>query len=251
MNIESVEPLSARSRYNVYLANVVKQITERTLQLIKKERTGEQVNSTLIAKVIDSYVELGRSVSVAELKPDKTKYLRIYETKFLQDYLKETARFYSVESSNFIDENPVTEYLKKAETRLEEENVRCEKYLHESSVQKIRSTCELVLIDHHLDKFNTEFRALLEANKGDDLSRMFKMCQKVENGLAPFRSKFEEFIHQRGTDAISNIAHTPEPKLYVNTILDIYENFSRINQQSFNGEFKEALDRASSKFINK
>ena len=116
-----------------------------------------------------------------------------------------------------------------------------------------KSTCENVLIAAHLEKFNGEFRFLLESDKADDLARMFKMCQKVENGLNPFRNKFEEFIFQRGSDAISNIAHSQpvEPKLYVNTILEVYETFSRINQQAFNGEFKEALDKASARFINR
>ena len=163
----------------------MKQITERTLSLIKKEREGEVVNSTLIYKVVSSYVELGRAVSVSEQQPDKTRHLRIYESKFLADYLKETERFYALESSSFIDANPVTEYLKKAESRLEEENIRCEKYLHESSAEKIRTTCEEVLIQKHLERFNSEFRWLLEKDKGDDLARMFKMCQKEQNGHMP------------------------------------------------------------------
>jgi cullin 1 len=128
----------------------VKQITDRTIQMIKKDRLGEQINSTLISIVIKSYVELGRAVSVAENKPDKSKYLQIYESKFLVDYLKETSRFYAVESATFIEQNAVTEYLKKAETRLDEENMRCEKYLHESSAKKIKSACEMVLIESHL-----------------------------------------------------------------------------------------------------
>ena len=78
------------------------------------------------------------------------------------------------------------------------------------------------------------------------------MCEKVEGGLAPLRVKFGDYIHQRGIDAVCNISGTPpDPKIYVNTILEVYENFNRINMQSFDGEFKESLDKAASKFINR
>ena len=40
-------------------------------------------------------------------------------------------------------------------------------------------------------------------------------------------------------------------KNYVTTILEVFEIASRMNQSSFNGEFKEALDKAATKFINK
>ena len=105
-------------------------------------------------KVIDSYVELGRAVSVSESEPEKSKFLRFYESKFLSEYLKETERFYSLESAVFLELSRnrksgdadsfssracnITEYLRKAETRLDEENLRCEKYLHESSNSKIK-----------------------------------------------------------------------------------------------------------------
>ena len=40
-------------------------------------------------------------------------------------------------------------------------------------------------------------------------------------------------------------------KNYVTTILEVFEIASRMNQSSFNGEFKESLDKAATKFINK
>lgn len=93
-------------------------------------------------------------MSVSESEPEKSKFLRFYESKFLSEYLKETERFYSLESAVFLELSRnrksgepdsfssracnITEYLRKAETRLDEENLRCEKYLHESSNSKIK-----------------------------------------------------------------------------------------------------------------
>ena len=95
-------------------------------------------------------------MSVSESEPEKSKFLRFYESKFLSEYLKETERFYSLESAVFLELSRnrksgeadsfssracnITEYLRKAETRLDEENLRCEKYLHESSNSKIKDS---------------------------------------------------------------------------------------------------------------
>ena len=81
---------------------------------------------------------------------------------------------------------------------------------------------------------------------------MFTMCQRIDGGLDPLRNAFGVFVANRGHEALFNIAgQSPDPKAYVQTILEIFEVASRMNQNSFNGEFKESLDKAAAKFINK
>ena len=81
---------------------------------------------------------------------------------------------------------------------------------------------------------------------------MFTMCQRIEKGLEPLRTEFGEFVKNKGLDALSNISpQNHDPKVYVQTILDVFSVASRMNQDSFSGEFKESLDKAAAKFINK
>ena len=65
------------------------------------------------------------------------------------------------EYKEYINNNSITDYLKKAEKRLSEEDARCEKYLHISSLPRIRKQCEQELIAKHVDIFNSEFKNLL------------------------------------------------------------------------------------------
>ena len=61
----------------------------------------------------------------------------VYEEDFERDFLLQSAEFYSIESQKFLEENSASVYIRKVESRIEEEASRATYYLVINSVTQI------------------------------------------------------------------------------------------------------------------
>jgi cullin 1 len=154
--------------YDVYTLHLVQwrkelfekvnvKVMDAVLKLVEKQRNGETIEHSQIKQVVDSFVSLG----LDEADPSKST-LDVYRFHFERPFLTATKDFYLAESKQFVAENSVVEYMKKAETRLAEEEERVRMYLHQDIAIPLKKTCNQALIADHSALLREEFRVLLD-----------------------------------------------------------------------------------------
>ncbi|KAF1762202.1 hypothetical protein GCK72_010464 [Caenorhabditis remanei] len=245
----------------VWKRNVFNELREKVidamLELIRSERTGSTINNRYISGVVECLVELGvDDTDSGEAKKDaEAKKLSVYKECFENKFLAATREFYAQEASNFLGNGGnVTDYMIKVETRLQQEDDRCLLYLNSSTKTPLANCCESVLIANQLEFFQSHFGNLLVDKRDDDLSRMFKLCDRVQNGLDQLRLSLERHITKEGFEALERVAQeaSNDAKLYVKTLLEVHQRYQMLVNRSFKNEpgFMQSLDKAATSFIN-
>ncbi|KAH8681498.1 Cullin [Xylariales sp. PMI_506] len=251
-----------KDTYDVYTLHLVQWRTQlfqkvstkvmaAVLMLVEKQRNGETIEHGQIKQVVDSFVSLGLD------EHDTTKStLDVYRFHFEKPFLAATEEFYQAESKQFVAENSVVEYMKKAEARLNEEEERVRMYLHNDIALPLKKTCNKALIADHSGLLRDEFQVLLDNDREEDMARMYNLLNRIPDGLDPLRQKFEAHVRNAGLAAVAKVASDAEklePKVYVDALLEIHTQYQGLVKRAFNDEpeFTRSLDNACREFVNR
>ena len=244
-----------KSNFFIHVQSRSSNLAGAILRLIERQRNGEAIDQGLVKKVVDSFVSLG----LDDTDINKAS-LDVYREHLETPFLDATEKYYEQESEAFLAENSVSDYLKKAEERLREEEDRVDRYLNAETRKQLISKCEHVLIRQHAELMWDSFQNLLDYDKDEDLQRMYALLSRITEGLEPLRKRFEEHVKRAGQNAVSKLvgqgtegADGLDPKAYVDALLEVHRKNSETVARSFKGEagFVASLDKACREFVNR
>ncbi|CAK9005115.1 Cullin-1 (OsCUL1) (OsCUL1-1) [Durusdinium trenchii] len=221
---------------------------------INKEREGEIVDRGLLKDCVAVFGKMS----------DK---LKIYEEALEKPLLESSKDYYLNKSQDWIAEDTLPVYLRKAEAALETERERVDNYLEADSKPKLVKVVETELLKEHektlLEKEGSGCRALLEDDKREDLARLFMLFDNVEDGLEPIAAIVKEHITKKGEDIVEKReaamaaaqSHKEREALdpaFVQALLDLHDKYRTLIDNQFQGHslFQKALKEACEVFIN-
>jgi cullin 1 len=251
-NIYDVYTLHLVQWHKVLFDKVSGKVMDAVLKLVEKQRHGETIEHSQIKAVVNSFVSLG----LDEADPSKST-LDVYRYHFEKPFLEATKEFYQAESKQFVANNRVVDYMKKAEARLAEEEERVSMYLHHDIAVPLKRACNQALIADHSNLLREEFQVLLDNDREEDMARMYSLLSRIPDGLEPLRTRFETHVRKAGLAAVQKVQSSEgdklEPKVYVDALLEIHTQYQGLVKRAFNDEpeFTRSLDNACREFVNR
>lgn len=237
--------------WRIYMVeNLGKELVEHILEGIKADRCGSpEVNSQrvqIINGVILSFVQ------VQDYK--KTGSLKLYQDLFETPMLDASAKYYSSEASKLLQRCTVSEYMEEVIKILDDENKRAQKFLHFSSLAKLRKQCEEGLINDRLDFLYSECKEMVSQEKRKDLRNMYIVLKPIPDRLKSLLIQtFLDHIKNEGIETISTLKGENMHIQFVENMLKVHQKYQELIADVFENDslFLSALDKACASVINR
>ncbi|XP_019847093.1 cullin-5 [Bactrocera dorsalis] len=220
-------------------------LQESAMKIVHAERNGDAYDAQLVIGVRESYVNLCSS-------PDDK--LHIYRENFEAAYLKATAAFYRLKTTEQQQANGVLAFMRYADAKLREEETRAKRYLEPSSYCDLIQTCVKALVGDHMNIIIAECAALIREYETEKLNLMFRLLDRVRDGVDPMLRDLESHIVTAGlADMLSaSDVITQDSEKYVERLLELFNKFSSLVKYAFKDDprFLTARDKAFKTVVN-
>lgn len=189
-------------------------LVKEILQSVHKMRLKENISISLeeLEGAIKSFSECDSkeyfgpvSVPFQEEPINEASFSLFYESELEAPLIVNTKDFYSRESSIKIADEDITGYVRYAESRLREEVQNVKTIFPTRSSAKIVSIVEEQLILVHTRRLQNDFSLLLDKEMNSDLEIVYRLLQRIPDGIEPLANCFERYVFEKGKAAIDEI----------------------------------------------
>lgn len=213
-------------------------LTRLTIDIIQRDRLGENVNRMLLRDVVNMLAEVGC-------------YKHVLEDEFLR-----VSRIYyhhlAVELTSSLS---VGDYLKKVEENLLAEGNRIEYYLVESTRLLIEEILRKELLESQISFIldsESGFKSMLRDEKHSDAKLMFQLFSYCEAAHTQMRTTLKHYVCEVGKQYVNDKERQQNPISFIQGLIELKHKFDKFIAISFGGniEFSNTLNVCFEEFIN-
>ncbi|XP_058083811.1 cullin-1-like [Magnolia sinica] len=257
----SLPPLKELGRLCFYYMVYVKvngRIKDVVLDLIDKEREGEQIDRALIKSIVDVFIEVG-----------KGGRMELYENDFEAPMLDSTANYYAQKASKHFDEDSCLQYIMMVERCLKREKDMAFCCLHSSSepklLERVQHEMLFMYMSQLLENEHTGLHVLLRDDKVEHLSRVYNIFSKITGGLELASEIYKKHVTEEGLalvkcadDAMSQKTENIDTiesrdQVFVRDLITLHNRYMGYVKNNFMNHalFHKALKESFEVFCNK
>mmetsp|Transcript_23480 Transcript_23480/g.26759 ORF Transcript_23480/g.26759 Transcript_23480/m.26759 type:complete len:764 (+) Transcript_23480:117-2408(+) len=228
---------------------VQNRVSELLLQAIADERAGFLTDDRSLLK---ANLAMLQQLGAADGS-------NVYERDFDGIFIGTTQEFYRNESSLFLAENSASDYVAKAESRLEEEKSRAVALvLPPTTEAPLQQMLEMELIERHAKTLvtleNSGFAVLLkDESKLEEMKKMYGLFVRVPTSVDFLRDALCERVKADGKALIADQDRgESSPPAFIKGLLKMREKYTQIVDIAFRGEKKahKRLKESFEDFLN-
>lgn len=175
-------------------------LVKQILQGIERDR----VESNLTPRDIETIN--GDILSFVIVQDYKKKgNLKLYENIFEGKMLEASGDYFKSQALKLLQTCSVSQYMKEVIRILEEENIRAHKFMHMSSIQKLKKECEDRMITDHKEFLYSECKDMVSNDKREDLKNLYTLLKPIADGLKELIQFLLEQIKNEGAESVTNL----------------------------------------------
>lgn len=191
---------------DIWRVSMIESLGEELVKQILEGIQADRLNTSGVSDSSMVSVINGVIQSLVQVQENKKKFnMKLYQELFERKLLTTTGEYYRSVSLTLLNTCTVSEYMKEAINKLEDEHLRATKFLPSSSVHKVRKECEERLITDHLDFLYSECKEMVANEKQEDLLNMYTLLKPVPDGLKTLLQVFLDHIKNEGIETVSTL----------------------------------------------
>lgn len=229
---------------------VAGQLRGAILQMIQKERKGDDVDKSALRIAIEIEIAMGSDANGETVLPN---------AEFIEALFNETAIYYKRESANKVAVLDTVAYMRQAEHWLKEESLRACRLLPEEVHPPFIDVVERQVLDGHQNALVNHptcgILALLKCDRRQDIKLVCSLFVRRKHGLEPIAALLKTYCHEEGL-AISHSlggqlgASEPDAKQFCTKFIALQERYTQLVAQAFDSHsacsnaWRESFDAA-------